>query len=306
LRLAIPCQRGEEALISEVDGKLIKLTNLDKPMWQEPLVTKGDLIHYYYQVAPLLIPHLKNRPLTVTRYPDGIDGAHFYQKQCPPHAPPWIKTYSSSAKDKVVDYILANDRATLVWLANQGTIELHPWLSTVDSPDYPDLIVVDLDPDPPAGWPQVIEVARLVKGLLDEMGLASFPKTSGATGLHVYIPVAPRYSYRVTSRFVGFLGKLIAAHHPQLATNERLIKRRRGRVYIDHLQNLPGKTIVAPYSLRPRSWPTISMPFPWEDLNQIDPKDFTINSPIPERDPLADMLGLDQDIDGFVPLFKED
>lgn len=293
-------------MISEVDGKIVKLTNLDKAMWKDPLVTKGDLVHYYYNMAPLIIPHLEDRPLTVTRYPDGIEEAHFYQKQCPPYAPPWIRTFSSPSKDKVVDYILANDRATLVWLANQGTIELHPWLSKANNPDFPDRIVVDLDPDPPASWPQVVQVARLVKGLLDEMGLASFPKTSGATGLHVYIPVAPRYTYRVTSRFVGFLGKLIAAHHPRLATNERLIKRRRGRVYIDHLQNLPGKTIVAPYSLRPQGQPTISMPFAWEDLSLIDPKDFTIKNPVPQKDPLQGMLGLNQTIDGFLPLFKED
>ncbi|MGI6038350.1 MAG: non-homologous end-joining DNA ligase [Limnochordia bacterium] len=292
--------------IVEIDGRRISLSNLDKPLWPQAKITKGDLIHYFYQMAQHLLPHLRDRPLTVTRYPNGIEGDFFYQKQCPAYAPQWIATYTVSSPERNIDYIVANDRATLVWLANQACIELHPWLSRKDNLTFPDRIIIDLDPDPPAGFAHAVQVAKILQGLLETMGLRSFPKTSGATGIHIYIPIEAKYSYRVTSQFVGFLGELLARHQPQLVTNARLIKNRRGRVYVDHLQNLAGKTIVAPYSPRPTPQGTVSAPFPWSELEHIHPEDFTIGTMGPHQPPWFQNLdGIQQNLDHLLPLFED-
>ena len=290
--------------IVKIDERAIKLTNLQKLLW--PTITKADLINYYYQMANFILPHTKNRPLTVTRYPHGINEDFFYQKQFPAYAPEWIYTVKVSSEEKDVDYILANDRATLIWLANQACIELHPWLSTQGELSRPDRIIVDLDPDPPSGFPETRRVAQFVKDLLDQMGLRSFPKTSGATGIHIYIPILPKYTYRVTSQFVGFIGQLLAKHQPTLASNARLIKNREGKVYIDHLQNLQGKTIVAPYSPRPTPQGTVSAPFYWADLDVIHPHDFTIGmiSSTNYSCPWKEIGAIRQDLDSLLPLIQ--
>ncbi|HEY8418768.1 MAG TPA: non-homologous end-joining DNA ligase [Limnochordales bacterium] len=273
---------GERAVPVEVDGHVVRLTNLDKVLWPQGGYTKAHLIRYYTQIAPVLLPHLRDRPLTVTRWPDGVDGESFYQKNAPAHTPPWVRIHRVESDEKPIDYILAEDTATLVWLANQAAIELHPWLSKATQPDNPDVIVIDLDPDPPAGFAEARRVAFIVKEVLQRMQVRGYPKLSGATGVHICIPVAPRFPYSVASRFAGFIGRIVADLVPTLATVERRVKQRQGRVYVDHLQNLPGKTIVAAYSVRPRERPTVSMPVTWTELEDCEPEDFTIDT-VPEH-----------------------
>ncbi len=262
----------------DVEGRTIEVTNLEKLIWPKEQVTKADLIHYIFMVSHLLLGHLRDRPLTVTRYPDGIDQEGFYQKDCPEYAPEWISTYPviGSEGEKVTRYILANDTPTLIWLANQAAIEFHPWMSRIHTVQFPDYVVIDLDPNDGVTFDEVREVAAFVRDALSEISVQSFPKLSGATGIHVYVPVEPRYTYKQTSQFAGFIGKLAAKAMPSIATNERLVRNRGRRVYVDHLQNLPGKTIVGAYSPRPRPGAPVSVPFEWSELPTIDPRAFTL------------------------------
>lgn len=262
--------------------RTIPLTNLHKPLWSNEGVTKWDLISYYARVGPVILPHLKDRPLTVVRFPDGIEGHGFYQKDAPNHMPEWIETYRAGSDEGVkgTRYILANDVPTLVWLANQAAIELHPWMSRIQRPDYPDYAVIDLDPGEGAGFEEARSVARLAKGWLDRIGLVSVPKTSGATGIHIMVPIDPVYTYEVTSKFVGLIARLMETEAPAQITTERKVKKRPpGTVYVDHLQNLRGKTIVAPYSPRPRPGAPVSTPFAWEELPEVRPEMFTVKVP---------------------------
>jgi bifunctional non-homologous end joining protein LigD len=263
-----------------VGTRTVEVTNLDKPMWPEEGITKGDLIRHYAAVAERLLPHLTGRPLTLTRYPDGVHGGMFYQKDTPHHAPDWIPTYPVWSEDsgRVIHYLLAEEPATLVWLANQAAIEIHPWMSRVERPAHPDYAVIDLDPAPGAALADAVEIAALVRVLLERLDLAGFPKLSGASGVHIYVPLAPRYTYQETSRFVGYLGELIVQAYPEKATNERLVRRRAGKVYIDHLQNLPGKTIVAPYVPRPRPGAPVSVPVTWDELGRVTPAQFHLRN----------------------------
>ncbi len=257
-----------------IEDKQVSITSLDKPLWTEPLVTKGDLLQYYIKIAPIALKYWQNRPLTLTRYPNGVDEEGFYQKNCPKYAPDWIKTVSVTGQEGI-EYIICNDLATLVWLGNQGTIEIHPATYEITQEQTPSYAIIDLDPTPPLGFPAAREVAKKVKIVLDQLGLRGYPKTSGATGIHIYIPLQPRYSFFDTSRLVEFIGKLLIEFYPEAVTNERLIKNRHG-VYIDHLQNQAKKTIVGPYSLRPLEFAPISTPIEWDELGTVSPNQFTI------------------------------
>ncbi len=261
----------------EVDGRRLSLSNLDKVYWPEDGLTKGDLIEYYVWVAPWLLPHLDGRPLNLTRYPDGIRGKSFYQKDIPPTAPPWVKTFPVQHEDRVVNYCLADSRATLAWLAQWGCVEIHPWLSRVDDLDRPDFAVFDLDPTPPAGFEEAVEVALAVRRLLAEFGLRVYPKTSGATGLHLFLPVVRRWSYKDLERFVGRVADVIHEALPGLTTRERTVAKRKG-VYIDHLQNVRGKTLASVYSLRPHPGAPVSAPVTWEELPRVRPEELNIRS----------------------------
>jgi bifunctional non-homologous end joining protein LigD len=257
----------------EVEEKLVSLTNLEKIYWPEKGYTKGDLIKYYMAVARPLLIFLKDRPLTLNRYPNGISGQSFYQKKCPASAPEWIKRFEG--------YIVCNDAATLLYVVNSGSIELHPWMTKINAPDTPDLAVIDLDPDPPSGFAEAVKVAEVMRILLEKLELKSAIKTSGATGLHIYVPLKPVYTYEEVTKFVGYLGSLVVKAMPELATNERLIRNRHGKIYIDHLQNAKGKTIASVFSARPVPGGTVSTPISWEQLHSIDPASFTIKK-IPE------------------------
>ncbi len=276
-----------------MDGQEVEITNWDKVLWPEAGLTKGDLIRYYTLAAPYLLTHLRDRPLTVTRYPSGIEGESFYQKNCPAYAPSFVETTpirSSNGADKTINYILVQNRPTLAWLANQGCIELHPWLSRYTQPEFPDWLVFDLDPAEGCDFDDAREIAFLVKKALDELGLVSYPKLSGATGIHVYVPIEPKYPYSVTSGFVGTIGRILETVYPAKVTTERLVKNRTGRVYVDHLQNLQGKTLAAPYSPRPQPQATIAAPVTWEELEVVYPHHFHLGNILERLEKTPDLL----------------
>ena len=283
----------EQQQTISIDEQEISITNWDKVLWPDTGYTKGDLIRYYSLAAPYLLAHLRDRPLTVTRYPHGIEGTSFYQKNCPQYAPAFVETVTVTGDepDKTINYILAQNRPTLVWLANQACIELHPWLSLHTRSQYPDWLVFDLDPAEGCDFDDTREIAFLVKRALDELGLASYPKPSGATGIHIYVPIEPKYTYKITSGFVGSVGKILEAVYPAKITTERLVKNRTGRVYIDHLQNLPGKTLAAPYSPRPRAGAPISAPVTWQELEVVYPHQFHLGNMLERLQITPDLFG---------------
>ncbi len=292
----------------EVEGRRVNFSNLDKTFWPAAGYTKADLISYLLAVSPVLLPHLARRPLVVTRYPEGIEGPTFYQKNLPAHAPEWITTYPYYAPhaDRVIQFVVCREPATLAWLAQEGAIELHPWLSSVETPEYPDFAIFDLDPSPPATFRDVVEVAFWVKNVLREMGLEAFPKTSGATGLHLYVPIENRYPYPTVAGWVGDVADLIHQTFPGRTTRERRVARRLG-VYIDHLQNVMGKTIASVYSPRPQPLGTVSTPVTWEELPFVHPTSFTISN-VPDRtrrvgDLFAPVLDYRQKLDGALSVF---
>jgi len=259
----------------------LQLTNLDKVFWPEGL-TKGDLIQYYADMAPVILPYLQDRPLVLKRYPDGITGEAFYQKECPAYAPDWIATapiYHADS-DKTINYILSNNAATMVWLANQGCIEVHAWLARAGHLEQPDIAVMDLDPAAGVTFKDVLAIARLVHQALQELHLSGYPKTSGATGLHIFIPLKPRWTFHQVTAALGYLARLVAGVYPQKTTTERSIPKRGQRVYLDYLQNVRGRSMAFPYSLRPLPGAPVSMPLTWEEVEQGDftPADFNIHT----------------------------
>jgi bifunctional non-homologous end joining protein LigD len=258
----------------------IKLSKLDKLFWSNPLYTKGDLIQYYIEVAPYLLPLLQDRPLSLTRYPDGINGKWFYQKNKPAHAPRWIPSFLwRSGKGKVTNYILCNNLETLVWLANQACIEIHPWFSRYDAVDYPDVAVFDLDPMDPLTFDDAREVAILIKGVLDELNIRAVPKTSGATGIHIYVPILRKFTYKEVQLFIQYIGRVILQAYPhKISIYERWVKDRQGKVYIDYLQNNRGQTVASAYSVRPQEGAPVSMPFRWEDIYTVQPSMYTMKT----------------------------
>jgi bifunctional non-homologous end joining protein LigD len=261
----------------------LRLTNLDKPFWPDEGITKGDLLRYYQAIAPVLVPHLRDRPFTMRRYPDGAYGKAFFQKDAPKHMPEWIATYhalvstrESSRAKKWVDFPLVNDELALLWMVNMGCIDMNTWYSRVDHPDRPDFVLFDLDPTPEVPWSQTMEVALILKELLDALELASFPKTSGGKGFHVLVPIDRRATYEDTRRFAEHVSGAIARTHPKLATTEWSKARRRG-VLIDSNQNGEGKTIASVYSVRPKPNAPVSTPLAWSEVNErLDPAFFTM------------------------------
>jgi bifunctional non-homologous end joining protein LigD len=292
----------KETTVVRVGEREVALTNLNKMMWPDDAITKGDLIGYYVQVAPYLLPYLRERALVFTRYPDGIGGKAFYQKDRPSPAPDWIRTVPVEHKDagRVVDYVLADEPAALAWIANLACIEIHPWLSSIRNPDNPDFAVFDLDPAEGATFDDVRTVAGLVRQVLSDFGLAGYLKTTGATGLHVFVPVRPLWSYDQVRLTVEFVARLVCKAYPKRVTLERVIERRRGKVYIDYLQNIKGKTLVSIFSPRPRPRAPVSFPVSWADLPDVNPNMFTLRNAVIELgrrgDPFSGCLVERQDL----------
>jgi bifunctional non-homologous end joining protein LigD len=251
-----------------VQERRLSLSNLDKVMYPEVGFTKGQVIDYYTRVAPALLPHLRDRPLTMKRYPDGVDGEFFYEKRIPSHAPDWVRR----AKVGKIEYIVCGDLPTLVWLANLADLELHPSLSLVDDENRPTVMAFDLDPGPPAGLAECCEVAILLRDALSQIGLESFPKTSGSKGIQVYVPLnVDHVDYdRGTKALSRALARLLETQHPKLIVSQQRKELRRGKVLIDWSQNDENKTTVCVYSLRARERPTVSTPLRWEELDEPD------------------------------------
>lgn len=259
-----------------IDGHTVMLTNLDKVYWPELNLTKGHMLDYYIKVSPYLLPHLKNRPFSMKPFPEGIHGTTFYQKEVPSNAPSWYqKVAIHSIRNKVVNWGLVNDLASLVWIANRGCIEMHTWFSRTPDMNFPDIAVLDLDPSAESTFLQVVTVANLFKQLLKELNLKSYPKTSGMSGLHIYIPIKPQYSFLTVRQFLLKLCEMVVNAAPELATLERVIAKRGSKIYLDAVQNSRNKTIPAPYSLRPSPEATVSTPLLWEEVNeQLHPSQF--------------------------------
>jgi bifunctional non-homologous end joining protein LigD len=263
--------------------RVLKLSNLDKPFWPEDGITKGDLLAYYRAVAPVLIPHLKDRPFTMKRYPDGWQGNFFFQKDAPKHMPSWIKTRAfrstsrESRQKRTIRYPLVNDELALLWMVNMACIDMNAWYSRVDKPDRPDFVLFDLDPSEDVGFGEVIDVALLLKQALDGLGLESFPKTSGADGIHVLVPITRRHTYDDTREFSEIVARALARTHRGLVTTEWSKAKRRG-VLIDSNQNGEGKTIASAYSVRPRAGAPVSTPLRWDEVNEkLNPSTYTMD-----------------------------
>jgi bifunctional non-homologous end joining protein LigD len=278
--------RREEPALMEDPG--LKLSNLDKLFWPEDdpsgPITKGDLIDYYRQVAPVLVPHLAGRPFTMRRYPDGAYGKAFFQKDAPKHMPDWIRRFAVDVSTRerppqrrMIEAPLVNDVRALLWMANMGCIDMNAWYSRVDKPDRPDFVLFDLDPSPDVGIKEVVEVALVVKQALDALGLVSFPKTSSADGMHVLVPIERRSTYAQTREFCEIVAGAAAATHRGLVTTEWAKAKRRG-VLIDSNQNGGGKTIASAYSVRPRPGAPVSTPLRWDEVKPgLDPTSFTMD-----------------------------
>jgi bifunctional non-homologous end joining protein LigD len=245
-----------------VDGRSLKLSNWDKVLFPETGFTKGDLVTYYAQIAPLVVPHLHDRPLTLKRYPNGVEGKYFYEKQSPSHRPEWVQT----AQIGDVNYTLCQDRATLVWLANLADIELHTSLSLAQAPERPTMLVFDLDPGPGTGLVECCEVGAVLHGLFDQLGLESFPKTSGSKGLQVYVPLNVPITYARTKPLARRIAELLEQRMPELVVSRMTKRLRPGKVLVDWSQNDAHKTTVNVYSVRARERPTVSTPVTWEEV----------------------------------------
>jgi bifunctional non-homologous end joining protein LigD len=294
----------------EVEGRRLSLSNLDKIFYPAVGFTKGQVIDYYTRIAPVLLPHLRGRHLTLKRYPNGVDGEYFYEKQCPGHRPDWVRTkgvYSRQNK-REIDYCLADDLATVVWLANLADLEMHTPLAMADAPKEPTMLAFDLDPGPPATIVECAEVACRLRDAFDHFGLLAFPKTSGSKGMQIYVPLNTPTTYARTKPFALGVAQVLERRHPELVVSDMNKERRRGKVLIDWSQNDEHKTTVSVYSLRAREQPTVSTPLAWDEVEAVlrsrDPDELSFTSAeVLERvaehgDPFAPVLELEQELPG--------
>jgi bifunctional non-homologous end joining protein LigD len=270
---------GKAEVTLEIGGRRLKFTNLDKVFYPTDGYTKRDVINYYHDVAPLLVPHLAGRPLSLKRYPNGIESEYFFQKDAPPSFPSWVRTEPITDQEKAPPkrYVVCDDQATLLYLANLGCIDQNPWYSRVGLLDYPDFMVLDLDPYQ-CGFDLIVEAAQLVRRKLAELGLEGYPKTTGGDGMHIYVPIAPVYTYEQVRTFAEIIARLAIAERPELFTTPRTVtQREKGRVYFDYLQISWGKTISAPYVLRAHAKAPVATPLRWSEVRPgLSPLDFTL------------------------------
>jgi bifunctional non-homologous end joining protein LigD len=262
----------------EVAGKRLRVSNLDKVLYPKAGFTKAQIIDYYIRISPVLLPHLKDRPLTLKRYPEGVGKSFFYEKQCPSHRPAWVVTAPvwSDRKDSHINYCLPNDLPTLVWAANLADLELHTLLARAPKIQTPTMLVFDLDPGAPADIIQCAQVAVWLRSVLGELGLESFPKTSGSKGLQIYAPLNTPVTYDTTKPFAKAIAEALQQAHPKLVVAKMAKALRRGKVLVDWSQNDDHKTTICAYSLRARETPTVSTPVTWKEvegaLKKGDPK----------------------------------
>jgi bifunctional non-homologous end joining protein LigD len=292
----------------EVEGRMLSLSNLDKVYYPEVGFTKGAVIEYYTRIAPVLLPYLRDRHLTLKRYPNGVRGEYFYEKQCPGHRPDWVRTAGvwSRHNGREIDYCVADDLSTLVWLANLADLELHTPLALAATPKAPTVLAFDLDPGPPATIVECAEVACRLRDAFDHFGLVAFPKTSGSKGMQLYVPLNTPATYAQTKPFAQGIAQVMERRHPELVVSEMRKDLRPGKVLIDWSQNDEHKTTVCVYSLRARERPTVSTPISWDEVEAVlgsgDPEDLAFTSDevlarVAERgDLFAPVLELEQEL----------
>jgi len=270
-------KEGDRFVPSGLDRSLT-FSNVDKVFFPEEGLTKGDLIQYYSSVAPVLLPHLEGRPISMSRYPDGINGPSFYEKRAPGHQPDWMRTTPvvSDSQGGAIDFLLADSPEALMWFANMGCIEVHPFHSSAPDLDRPSYAIFDFDPAEGSVWDQVIAGAKLLRLALGQLGLEGYPKLSGGRGLHVYVPLDPVHSFGRVRRFVGEVGEYLAAANPDDITMEWDKPRRKGKVFVDHNRNAFGQTVASVYSVRPRPGAPVSAPLSWNELDDFENGDLTI------------------------------
>ncbi|HEX2982034.1 MAG TPA: non-homologous end-joining DNA ligase, partial [Ignavibacteriales bacterium] len=267
-------------------------THLEKIFWKKENITKGELIDYYTQIAPYIMPYIEDRPHSLNRHPNGISGGSFFQKDMGDTAPDWIKTAAiySESNDKDINYLVATDVDSLLYMVNLGCIEINPWFSRIQALDKPDYSVIDLDPEG-VSFGKVIETALVVKEVMDEAGAKCYCKTSGSTGLHIYIPLGAKYDYEISKNFAHLMGQIVNKRLPKLTSLERSPSKRRKKVYLDYLQNRKGQTLAAPYSVRPKPGATVATPLDWEEIKPgLDMREFTIKTIFDRIDKMGDIF----------------
>jgi bifunctional non-homologous end joining protein LigD len=265
-RYTLPADRDD--LDIDAGGRRIRLTNLQKPFWPELGLVKADLIAYYAEISDALLPHIRDRPMVMKRYPNGWDGKFFFMKRAPTPRPDWIRTCSvEHGSGNVIDFPLIQDLPTLLWVINLGCIDLNPWYSRCDDTSRPDFLHFDLDPVPGADWKQVADAALFVREALDALEIPSFPKTTGSRGIHVYVPLVFGPEQKQVWTFAKEFARAVSAQRPELLTAEYRVKKRpEGRVLVDYNQNAWGQTLASVYSIRPRPNATVSAPVTWQEL----------------------------------------
>jgi bifunctional non-homologous end joining protein LigD len=265
----------------KIGKNVVNISNRQKIYWPDEGFTKGDVIDYYDKVADLILPHLKGRPLSLKRNPNGIRDNGFYHKDAGENAPGYVDVFKvkSESNNKIIDYIVCNNKATLLYVANLGCIEINPWNSTMKKPGHPTWMVIDIDPSDKNTFTEVIDTALAVKMVLDKAGIKSYCKTSGSSGLHVYTPLKNKYDYDTVRDFAQIIASLVQEQLPGTTTLERSLSKRGPKIYVDWLQNSKGQTLASVYSLRPVAGASVSTPLDWKEVNhQLHPKQFTIQN----------------------------
>jgi bifunctional non-homologous end joining protein LigD len=281
----------KSSTLVEVEGRKLHLTNLEKEIY--PGIPKARIIQYYASMAERILPYLRGRPLTLQLYPDGIGGKRIVRKDKPDYTPEWVKTFSYQSRDgKTIRYIVCEDRPTLIWLANLTNLEFHITLSRTDDFEHPDLLLFDLDPFPPADFRDACRVALLIRDLLKGMGVESYPKTSGATGIHILVGIERVYEFGEIREIVRTIASSLESLEPIILSELKPVSERKGRVMVDFAQNSLGKTITAPFSLKPLEGAPVSTPLRWEELEKgVDPKQFNLETISGRReDPMLPVL----------------
>ena len=282
----------DENQVRKVNGHELKFSNLSKIYWPKEKYSKRDMLNYYYQVAPYILPYLKDRPQSLNRYPNGIMGESFYQKDVTGKVPDWIKLSPYNTGDGIdKNFMVPQNDASILYMANLGAIEMNPWNSTIHKPDNPDWCLIDLDPSEKNNFNQVIQTAQVTKAVLDNFGIEGYAKTSGSTGIHIYIPLGAKYTYDECQLFAKLIATQVQEELPFFTSLERMIKNRKGKLYIDYLQNRPKATLAAPYSLRPKPGATVSMPLHWDEIKPgLQMKDFTIKNTLARIAAVGDLF----------------
>jgi bifunctional non-homologous end joining protein LigD len=277
--VALPAVKRGEHWYARAGERELRLSNLDKVYWPREGYTKGDLLTYYFNVSPTMLPHLVDRPLTLKRMPNGIESSFFYEKNAPVHTPAWMPLLPvPSEEGKTIRYLSVRDPAHMLWVANLGCIEFHPLHARGPDQSHPSYAFFDLDPFAPAGWDEVRHVARLIELVLGRLELVSYPKTSGATGMQIMVPLDGRHDFSDVRRFIGAVAELVHGADPETTTMEWEVSRRAGKVFLDVNMNREGANIAAAYSVRPEPCATVSTPFLWDELDRVEPAMFTMET----------------------------